>query len=559
MEQDVEWWLKRYEQARSRRALWDDHWRQVAEYFWPSANDFLGSGTSARSGGGEKRTEKVFDVTGPLALDRGAGGLSSLVIPQSERWHLLRASQEELNEDPEVKAWFEQVVDLLFEMRASPAANFYAQAHEGFMSELAFGNHCQFIDESPKGGVRYRNVHIGQVAVDTDHQGRVDTIFRLMPLSAKQANQLWGHIWGSKPPDKIKSALEQRPYDPIDFLHIVAPRKNVDPDRLDAQGKPWLSMYIFPEEKLILEEGGYEEFPYQYPRWTISPMEAYGRGPGMLVLPTIKVLNLQERTVLKSGHNAVEPPLLMADDGVFGMGSKTPRFTPGSAHFGMIDSAGRPRVLPLQNGAKLEMTYEMMEQKRKAIESAFHLDLFQILVDSPQMTATEVLERVQEKGQLLAPSIGRMQSEWFGPQIHRELGILARQGMLPPLPQQLIEAGGGYEVEYQSPATRLQRTKELTAISRTGEFLLQFAPLDPMIIQKMNLEECAEIYMDVLGGPSKALLTNEEFAKVREQQAQQTQQAQQAAMMQQGASTAKDATSAISQLASAKPQAAAAA
>lgn len=548
--EDVEWWLKRYEQARARRSLWDDHWRQVSEYFWPSANDFMGSGTSARTGGGEKRTEKVFDVTGPLALDRGAGGLSSLVIPQSERWHLLRASDESLNEDPEVKEWFEQVVDLLFEMRASPTANFYAQAHEGFMSELAFGNHCQFVEESPRGGVRYRNVHIGQVAVETDAQGRVDTVYRLMPLSAKQAQQLWGHTWGDKPPDKIKAALEQRPYDPIDFLHIVAPRKNVDPERMDAQGKPYQSLYLFPEEKRVIEEGGYEEFPYQYPRWTISPMESYGRGPGMLVLPTIKVLNAQEKTVLKSGHNAVEPPLLLADDGVFGMGSKTPRFTPGAAHFGMVDSQGRPRVLPLQNGARLELTFEMQEQKRTAINSAFHLDLFQILVDSPQMTATEVLERVQEKGQLLAPSIGRMQSEWFGPQIHRELGILARQGLLPPMPQQLAEAGGGYEVEYQSPATRMQRTKELTAISRTAEFLLQFAPIDPTIVQKLDLEESAEIFMDVLGGPSKALLSKEEFAKVRQAQAQAAEQAQQAAMMQQGATTAKDATAAITQLSS---------
>lgn len=556
--QDITSWLKLHEQLKSRRTQWDSHWREVSDFFWPSANGaFEGSGDMSRTGGGEKRTEKVFDTTGPLALDRGAGGLSSLVIPQAERWQTLRASVPELNADKEVQLWFEDVVGLLFEMRASPRANFYSQAHEGFMSELGFGNFCQFIDDSPLGGARYRNVHIGQVAIDTDEYGRVDTIFRTLQLNARQAMQKWGHIWREAPPDKIRVALRERPFELFDFVHIVTPRKNVDPERWDAKGKPWMGLYILPSERLLVEEGGFDEFPYVYPRWTVSPMETYGRGPAMLVLPTVKVLNSQEKTVLRAGHLAVNPPILFSSDGVFAMGSKNPRFVPGGSYPGMLDTRGQPLAQPLQTGAQIPLMFEMQQQKREAINAAFHLDLFQILVERPEMTATEVLERVAEKSQLLAPSIGRMQSEWFGPMTHRELGILGRQRLLPPMPAVLAEAGAGYEIEYQSPATNLQRTREITAVQRTVELLNQWIVVDPTVLKKFDVEDIIERSMGVMGGSSRSLLSRKQYASVLEAQAQQAAAAQQMQALQQGAMTAKDGAAALATMAETQQGAAA--
>ena len=68
------------------------------------------------------------------------------------------------------------------------------------------------------------------------------------------------------------------------------------------------------------------------------------------------------------------------------------------------------------------------------------------------MTATEVLQRAQEKGYLLAPIIdSRIQSELFGPMITREIDILDRAGQLPPMPDKLKKMGGlEYDVVYES-------------------------------------------------------------------------------------------------------------
>jgi hypothetical protein len=51
--------------------------------------------------------------------------------------------------------------------------------------------------------------------------------------------------------------------------------------------------------------------------------------------------------------------------------------------------------------------------------------LFQILTETPQMTATEVIERTNEKGILLAPTSAGSSPNISGPMIDRELDLLA--------------------------------------------------------------------------------------------------------------------------------------
>jgi hypothetical protein len=51
----------------------------------------------------------------------------------------------------------------------------------------------------------------------------------------------------------------------------------------------------------------------------------------------------------------------------------------------------------------------------------FLLTLFEIMVETPRMTATEVLKRSQEKSMLLTPLVARQQNESLSPMIEREL------------------------------------------------------------------------------------------------------------------------------------------
>ena len=58
------------------------------------------------------------------------------------------------------------------------------------------------------------------------------------------------------------------------------------------------------------------------------------------------------------------------------------------------------------------------------------------------MTATQVIELVNEKGMLVAPTLGRQHSEYVGGMVPRELDLLAEMRMLDPVPPRLREALG---------------------------------------------------------------------------------------------------------------------
>jgi hypothetical protein len=535
MAKTVEDCLRRLAELESRRSNWDSHWQEIAERIWPAADEFL----TVRSVG-EKRSTKIYDATAALALEKFAAAMESMLTPRSQKWHALRSTDDALNRDPTVKGWFEEVARVMFQSRNSPKAGYYAQMHEGYKALGAFGNACLFVDEDRGGqGVTYVQCHVGQVYIEINPTRRVDTVYRKYTMSAKAAEQEWGR---EKLPAKISRALDSQEsiYKQFDFLHVVSPRTEYDPERKDAEGMPWMSYHIAIDDKAIIDEGGYLEFPYMYSRYTVNPTEMYGRSPAMLVLPAIKMAQEMQKTFIRSGHKLVDPPLLLHDDGVLGTGSKQVRLTPGGLNYGGVDAQGRPLIQPLMTGARLDITEGMLEKERAVINDAFLVSLFRILVDLPQMTATEALIRAQEKGQLLAPTVGRQQSEMLGPQIHREFNILTRQGLLPPLPEILAEAEGEYEIIYESPATRLQRSEELVGITQTLEIAAPFMEADPSILAIFKPDEIIRIAADINGAPVSILRTPEEMEQIQAAQAQQAQQKQMLDAMSQAAPAARD-------------------
>jgi hypothetical protein len=278
------------------------------------------------------------------------------------------------------------------------------------------------------------------------------------------------------------------------------------------------SYYIAIEGHTTLEEGGYQTFPYSISRYYQVGGEIYGRSPAMDVLPAIKTLNEEKKTILKQGHRAVDPVLLAHDDGVLDGFN----LTPGAINAGGVSADGRPLIHTLPVG-NIAVGKDLMDDERAVINDAFLVTIFQILVETPQMTATEVMERVKEKGILLAPTIGRQQSEYLGPMIERELDLLAQQGLLPPMPPELIEAKGEFKITYDSPLTRAQRAEEASGVMRTIESVLQVVNItqNPEPLDHFNWDNVVPEIADIHGVPAHWLASPEEVAQRRAGRAKQ--------------------------------------
>jgi hypothetical protein len=471
---------------------------------------------------GEKHTEKVFDATAGLALERFAAAMESMLTPRTQRWHKLRVPDEGLNEDYEIREYLDAVTGMLFDARYSPRANFASQANEAYMSLGAFGTGAMFIDDSLGRGIRYRSVHLSELFIAENHQGIVDTVFRKFEMTVRQMAQRFGTDALS---EAQRKALETNPDQAFDVIHAVMPRDEMEYGRNDFRGMPWSSCYVNCEGREILDEGGYRAFPYAVGRYVTAPREVYGRSPAMTVLPDIKMLNEMSKTVIRAAHKMVDPPLLLQDDGIL----QAFDLRPGALNYGGVDEQGRQLVHPLQSGARIDIGDAMLEQRRQVINDAFLVTLFQILVDAPQMTATEAMLRAQEKGALLAPTMGRQQSEFLGPLIEREIDILAAAGVLPPMPQALRDIGGAVDVEYVSPLNRAQRADEGVAILRTLESVIPLAQADPRVMMVFDPEAIARELASINGVPAKVLRSKQQ---VEDMMAEQQQAAESQALLQ---------------------------
>ena len=486
------------------RQTWDNHWQEVKDRVWPDAADFIGKREP-----GSRRTEKMYDATAALALEKFAAAVESLLTPRQQRWHKLAPADNDLRDDSEVKAWLELATDVLFQMRSAPESGFYSQAHEGYKSLGAFGNTCTFIEAREGGGARYSHESVSRVYVALNQHGIVDTVYRCRKLTAKQAFQRWGE----KAPAPVKQALMRDPWQEHEYVHVVRPNQWRDPAALGPRAMAWESIHACLDHSEVIETGGYHQLPYVYSRYTVNPDETYGRSPAMLVLANIKTLNEMQKTFLRSGHRVADPPLLLHDDGALGTGGRAIRLKNGGLNYGGLNAQGEPMIKPLVTNARLDITIEMAERERTTINDAFLVSLFQILVDHPQMTATEALIRAQEKGQLLAPAIGRQQSEMLGPMIDRELWIAIDQGLLPPPPPQLL----AYEIEYDSPATQMQKAQELVGLQRTVEIAAPFLTVDPGLFMKFKPEIIIQRAAEAQGVPLEMLRTDDEYAEARAQ------------------------------------------
>lgn len=496
--------LQRFNELKQLRQPWEQQWDEIRKYVLPRYQDFLGKAKRL----GQKQGTEIFDSTAPLALERFAAALDSLLTPRSQLWHGLRATYAPLNEVPEVKTWFEEVVTILFQQRYRASANFASQQQESYLSLGAFGTAILQVEETKDSNFCYRHIPLTQTYLAENSEGNIDTLFRTFTLTARQTSAEWD---ANQLPETMRQMANETPERALTFIHAVLPQKELVPG---AYG--YASMYIALEEKVIIEHGLYRTFPYVVSRYITMPGEIYGRSPAMTVLADIKMLNEMEKTQLQAIHQQLSPPLLVPDDGIL----RPITLVPGGINYGGIDTSGTPLIQTLHTGNRTDVSEAKMEQKRRVIQDAFLVTLFQILVDNPQMTATEVLQRAQEKGALIAPIVGRQQAESLGPLIERELDILAEQQILPPLPEILLKTNEKFDIIYDSPVNRLQKSYQAQGVLRMLDALAPFIAVDPTVLDIFDAHEIALQMADIYGVPTRMLRSKEAITALQTTRAQ---------------------------------------
>lgn len=514
---------KRQAAMGSSRGTWEDHWQEILDYVMPRKADV----TTVRSKG-EKRTEVLFDSTAIMANTLLAASLQGTLTSPSLPWFNLKLRNKDLMMSRDVQVWLEDAGRRMYDTFND--SNFNTEVHEMYLDLTSIGTGCLFVEEGNEGfvdeGIHFNTLHINEYYVSENVNGFVDTVYRKYKLTARQAVQEFGE---DNVGEKILEAAATKPEKQFTFIHAVEPSK----DYGRATGKietklDYHSCHVCEETKMVMRTGGYHEFPYLVPRWSKATGETYGRSPSYNALPDIKTLNKAVEIGLKAWAKAIDPPLLVQDDGVIGRVRTTP------AGITVIRNDGA--IKPLQIGNNWQITDMKEGQLRTAIRQAYYSDQLQ-LQDGPQMTATEVQVRYELMQRLLGPTLGRFQSEFLNPLIERVFGIMLRAGAFMELPEAMVEME--MDIEYVGPLARSQRMEEAQAIDRLYQLAMNIGQVDPTIMDNLDHDEALRMRSTLLGVPKTVLRDPQEVEDMREQRAMQQQAQQQAMMQQQVAETAK--------------------
>ena len=513
---------KRLDKLEADRGTWESHWQEILDYVMPRKAEI----TFLRSRG-EKRTEVLFDSTAITANNLLAASLQGTLTSPSLPWFSLKLRDDDANKVRDIQIWLEDTARRMYAVFNE--SNFNTEVHEMYLDLCSVGTSAIFVEEANEGflqgGLHFNTLHIAEYFIQENSTGRVDTLYRKYKMTARQAVQEFGE---DNVGTKIKEALKAKPDTQFNFIHAVEP--TTDYERATGKAKtklPFHSCHVCFEDKMVVRTGGYNEFPYLVPRWSKATGEIFGRSPSYNALPDIKTLNKAVEIGLKAWAKAIDPPLLVTDDGVIGR----VRMTPAGITVVRSDTA----IKPLQIGSNWQITDLKENQLRTAIRQAYYSDQLQ-LQEGPQMTATEVQVRYELMQRLLGPTLGRFQTEFLNPLIERVFGIMMRADALMPRPEAM--SGLNMDIEYVGPLARSQRMEEAIAVERLYQLAMQVVQVDPTVMDVINHEQAIRMRATLLGVPKTVLRGEDEVAEIREQRAVAQQQAQEQAMAQQQADTA---------------------
>ena len=519
--------IGKQESLKSYRTPWENLWQDCGEYVNPNRGDF----STIRYRADTARYDKIYDTTAPLANENLASGLHGFLTSPSQRWFSLSTFDDEINEEYQVKEWLNKTTNILYDRVFNiPESNFNSQAHELYLDLGSFGTAVMMVQDNPGSGISFRTFHLADCYIQENDSGFVDTLYRRYKRTGRQLMERFGDAV----PEKIIKISQKDPYREFEVIHAVEPSETYGDPIKKPTKKAFKSCYVLLEEKTLLEEGGFDEFPYMVPRWSKVAGEIYGRSPSMTSLPDIKMVNAMMKTIIKAAQKITDPPLLVPDDGFI----LPVRTVPGGLNF--YRSGTQDRIEALETRGRPDIGFDLLNNRREHIKAAFHVDWMQMpdQKGSPNMTATEVVARQEEKMRLMGPMIGRLQVEFLGPLIDRVFKIMMRKKQIPQPPG--ILEGQEMKILYTSPLARAQKSGQLMTITRLFESMVPLFQAKPDLLDNMNTDETFRYFHHLLDAPAKILNPEEKVQEERQQRQEQQEQMMQAEQAKMESESAKN-------------------
>ena len=413
---------------KSQRSVLDSLWEDCAFFCMP-AYQYIKERVQEETG--DRRVPS--DSHGIYCTNTLSSHLFSNTVSMGQKWFGLRAEDEAQNKQDEIARWHSAAADI--GIKEISESNFSLQIFESIMQLVTFGTavvysefHTSDGPLDPDGPV-YTTYKITDCWIAEGPDKQVDTLYREFQFTAKQAYQKWGDKCSAETVNKAKH--EATANEKVLIVHAVYPRPPGERKRkkITSDNMAWASVFVEQDASHVISEGGYEMFPFAVPRFKKVDGQVYGRSPAMDAMADLRMLNTSKKDFIDALEQETLPPIFLPA----GMSVDDVDLRPAAVNSKDSAQPGEKieHVLPNVN---LVPVLDFIRDLKQAVSDMFYLDLFLALEHQNNMTAMEVIERVNEKIHGVAPVVSRLQSELYSPLIRRTIALLGDNGKLPPSP-----------------------------------------------------------------------------------------------------------------------------
>lgn len=508
------------------RYSWWVHWRDIADYVLPRRYRFLA--TPNQTNRGSQINQRIIDATGTIAARTLASGMMAGITSPTRPWFRISTTDDEINSHPDVKLWCDDTATRM--RRVMSSSNYYTSKAVQYLDLVVFGTAPMFIyEDPPKPGskvINCFNPRAGEYYVAAGPKNDVETVYRKFPMTIAQVVQEFGI-------ENVSADVAQsyKNRQGLDREIIVAHGVEVNPDFVaDAEmGMPktniprhfrYREVYweFGAQGKSVLRAGGYQDKPFSCPRWDAEGNDGYGRSAVMDALGDIKQLQVETKRKAQAIDKMVNPPMVASVD----MKNEPASLLPGAVTYTASLGSGvgfRPAFLLTPPIAELLKDLEGIQSR---IKTTLFNDLFLMISNLDTVrTATEIDARREEKLIQLGPVLERFDTEGLDPDVNRIFKIMARRGLLAPMPQ--IMQGRALTVTYISVLSDMQRATATSGIERLIQFVGNIAAAHQEALDKIDWDELINEYADLLHVPPKILADDQKLAAARKVRAQKQQ------------------------------------
>ena len=512
------------------KAVFESEWKDIIKYIGLAYDKWPSEDTQRRSSD-LPPSYVMTDITASTASDTLANGVEGYACSSSLQWfdYAIESIREDVDKDA-ARSLLEKVKKVAYQWLQK--SNFYPTFRSVVRSGADLGTGGFYFDMDDRQGIPvFKVFHLADIETMSDEYGRVDTLFRRVYLTKREAAKYFGE-------EKLPKAIvdSKKPRERFIFRQMISPVLKWD---FDVKGSgDYISIWWADcDRDTVLKEERMDRKPFAFFRWE-DPVYGGNWGvdsPGQLALPAMRFVNVLQEDLITLSELVAK-----------GHWKKTKGLKVNFKAGGVTDlEAGQDFVLQQATG-DLSWLAEHISYYRAVINDCYKTNLFLTLTMNLDRTktATEVAGLTQERETLMQSFWSRLSTQIFEPLHEWLFKKILLSGELVDITEDELKTLEDMElrIDYVSPAYMAQkRAFELGPSMSWMNDMIQIAQVNPNLLDKINFDSFADLDAEVRNAKQEIVIKSEDAQKAREIRAQAQAQAADQAIQQEALGSMADA------------------